>query len=288
MTRPLLLVALAAALAVPAAAQSCGSALARAEASYQSGDFDATISRLTACLDAGSLSSEDRRQAYRLVGLSYIGKDREADARDAVARLLEVAPNYEPDPALDPPPFVRMVEETRRRRPDLRPAASRAAVVTARGVAGSLRAHGMGYADSDGDSVGGAGGDLTLGVGLSDALAVHVQLSGSAGSGSLYDLTLGGVGLGARYVIGGGRARLAPFVGAAAAFQTATFSTAAGSGDFSGPGGEVEGGVLYALSPSLAVNGGVSAAFTSLSNDVRPDAFSATTLRVGVGLTWTP
>lgn len=286
----LLLPALLLALAVPAAAQNCSTALSRADASYQSGDFDATIERLTVCLDGTAFSAEERRQAYRLVGLSYIGKDREADARDAVARLLEVAPNYEADPALDPPPFVRLVAEMRRSRPDLRPTTYRVAS-TAPGFGGTVRAHGMGYSDSDSDTFSGGGGDLTLGYGLSPTLTLYAQLSGSAGTGdAAYDLALGSLGLGGRYHVGGGRARVVPFVGAAAQFQTATFSASGISLDYTGPAGEVEGGLLYFLSPSLAVSGGVSAAFASLSAEAagETDTISATTVRLGVGLTWQP
>lgn len=289
MTR-LLLLALAAALAVPVAAQSCGSALDRADASYQSGDFDDAIGRLTACLDWGSFSPEERRRAYRLVGLSYLGKDREADAREAIARLLEVAPTYQPDPALDPPPFVRMVEEARRRRPDLGPAPGGAARPSGGALWASFRAHGMGYTDSDSDSFGGGGGDLALGVGVTPAVSVYALLGGSAGTGTVSgvdaEVTLGAVGLGGRVRLG--RGRLAPFVGAAALFQTATYSAAGTSVDFSGPGGEAEAGVLYALSPSLAVDAGLSAAFTTLSNDLRAGDVSATTVRLGVGVRWRP
>ncbi|MEM1116766.1 MAG: outer membrane beta-barrel protein [Bacteroidota bacterium] len=288
--RSLVAALLLTALALPAAAQNCTNALDRAERSYQAGDFDATIERLTACLDAGRFSAEERRQAHRLVGLSYIGKDREADAREAVAALLEVAPNYEPDPALDPPPFVRLVSEVRRARPRTsRPGAARVASTDA-GFNASFRAHGMGYSDSDDDSFTGAGGDVTLGYAFSPAVSLYAQLSGSAGDGDGgASVALGGVGLGGRFHINGGRAKVVPFVGAAASFQSATFEfDGLGDVDYSGPGGEVEGGVLYFVSPALALDAGVSAAFTSLGTDARPDDISATTLRLGVGVSWRP
>ena len=288
MTRPLLLLALLAALAGPAAAQTCASALDRAEASYQSGEFDAAIERLTTCLDQGALSPEERRQAYRLVGLSYIGKDREADARDAVVRLLEVAPNYQPDPALDPPPFVRLVEEMRRQRPDLRPTTAPATLAAGgrTGFFGAVRVHGMGYSDSDADTYSGGGGDLTLGVAVTPALAVYAVLSGAAGTGGGVDLALGGVALGGRLQLG--RGRLVPFVGAAAAYQTATFSAGGLSVDYDGPGGEVEGGLVYGLTPSLSLDAGLAATVTTLGTALRADDVTATTVRLGVGLRWQP
>ncbi len=284
MLRALALAALAL-CAPPALAQSCSRAISQAQSSYQTGDFDSTIGRLTACLDAGRFSTEERRQAYRLIGLSYLGKDREADAREAVARLLEVAPNYEPDPALDPPPFVRMVSEERRHRP----------ATAGGGPSGSssrfgaaFRVHGMSYSDSDDDAFTGSGGDLTLGYDVTPSITVYTQLRGSSGDGDEgFSVSLGGLSLGGRYHLG--RGRVVPYLGAGVAYQTATFDlTGLGSLDYSGPGGELEGGVLYALSRSLSLTGGVGAAFTSLSSEGREDAISATTVRLGVGLSWRP
>lgn len=289
MLRALLLLACLA-LAAPATAQNCSNALQRAETSYQSGDFDNAIDRLTTCIEAGRFSDEERRQAYRLIGLSYIGKDREADARAAVAALLDVAPNYEPDPAIDPPPFVRMVTEMRRRRPNTTSSMPGERVAsTAKGFNASFRAHGMAYSDSDEDSFSGGGGDLVLGYALSPALSIQAQLAGSSGSADGATLALAGFSLGGRFHINGGKAKLVPFVGAALASQSATFDIDGfGSVDYSGVGGEVEGGILYFFSPSLALDTGLSAAFTSLGNDTRVDDISATTVRVGVGVSWRP
>ena len=276
------------AVAAPAAAQNCTNALERAEASYQSGEFDNTIDRLTTCIEAGRFSDEERRTAYRLIGLSYIGKDREADARAAVAALLDVAPNYEPDPAVDPPPFVRMVSEMRRSRPGTTQPGTQRVASTNKGFNASFRAHGMAYSDDDDDSVSGAGGDLTLGYAFSPAVSVYANLSGSSGSNAPLNLSLGGFGLGGRFHINGGNAKLVPFVGAAASFQSATFTADGftGSADYSGAGGEVEGGILYFFSPSLALDTGVSAAFAGLSST--DDEVSANVVRFGVGLSWRP
>ncbi|WP_412070365.1 outer membrane beta-barrel protein [Rubrivirga sp. IMCC43871] len=284
MTRAFVLAALAL-CAAPALAQTCSRALPRAQESYQTGDFDATIDRLTSCLDADRFSTEERRNAYRLIGLSYIGKDREADARDAVARLLEVAPNYEADPALDPPPFVRLVSEERRRRPSATGGPRRAASSR---FGAAVRAHGLSYSDSDSDSFTGGGGDLTLGYDVTPSITVYTQLRGSSGNGDgALSVALGGVSLGGRFAFGHGK--VVPYIGAGAAYQTATFdATGLGSLDYSGPGGELEGGVLYALSRSLSLTGGVGATFTTLSTDGRPDDISATTIRLGVGLSWRP
>lgn len=290
MLRLSLLLVLAMILAAPASAQRCDRALASADASYLAGEFDAAISGLTRCLDAGSFSSSERRRAYRLVGLSYIGKDREAEARAAVASLLEVAPNYEPDPALDPPPFVRMVADARRNRPRTRSGSSGGtpgpSLAGGRGLAVSARAHGLGYADSDDDTLAGGGIDLALGYHLSSALSVRARLAGSAASGDAFDGQIGELGLGARYHLAGGR--LAPYLGGGVTVQSATYEAGGESVTYTGPGGLVEGGLAYALTPTLALDGGVSAAFTSLGADGRPDDISASTVRLGLGVSWRP
>ena len=267
----------------PALAQNCSRAVSQAQSSYQSGDFDGAIARLTRCLDAGRLEGEQRRQAYRLIGLSYIGKDREAEARQAVARLLDVAPNYQPDPNLDPPPFVRMVEDVRRRRgAGGSPGASSRSTLSL-----ALRGHGLAYSDTDDDSFAGGGGDVTIGYRLSRALEIVGHLSGSAGDGDLGTVTIGQAGLGLRYHIGEGR--IAPFVGASAIGQAAEFEVPGfGSVGYAGAGGEVEGGVRYALSPSLALEAGASAAFASLSTDARAGSITSTVIRFGGGVAWRP
>ena len=279
------------ALAAPAMAQNCNRALERAETSYQAGEFDSTIDRLTTCIEAGQFSDEERRKAYRLIGLSYIGKDREADARAAVAALLDVAPNYEPDPALDPPPFVRMVAEMRRQRPG-RTLPGAAIASTRKGFNASFRGHGASFSDDiDSEaSLNGGGGDLTLGYALSPALSVYTNLSGSSVSNGTFTAALGGVSLGGRYHVNGGKAKVVPFVGAAASFQAASFTSSGSSAqDFSGAGGELEGGVLYFFSPTLALDAGLSAAFATITEENNSDnTVAAAIVRIGVGLSWRP
>jgi hypothetical protein len=292
--RRVLLLVLLASFAVPVAAQNCDTALEDAAEQYRAGYFDEAIDRLNDCLEQNAFGAEERRRAYRLLGLSYIGKDREQDARAAVRALLEVAPDYRPDPALDPPPFVALVEEmyqgelpppTQPNTANLPPPVS-----ITEGFMGALRAQGTRYSDEDGD-LGGAGGDLTLGYGFTPQLAVVLRLAGSAleDGPSGESISAGRVGIGGRYHIGGSRSKLVPYLGAAVAYQSLTVEFMGVSADASGPGGEIEGGVLYFFSPSWAINGGVTALFSSLSNeDLDVDSFSATTLNFGLGLSWSP
>jgi hypothetical protein len=287
--RRVLSLVLLAFLAVPVAAQNCDTALDDAAEQYRAGYFDEAIGLLTDCLEQNAFDAEERRRVYRLLGLSYIGKDREQDARAAVRALLEVAPDYQPDPAVDPPPFVQMVEEMNREAPPERMDAAPASLVSqTEGFMATLKAQGTRYSDES-TELGGAGANLTLGYGLTSQIAVVLQLGGSSMED---DVSLGSVGLGVRYLLGGGRAKLVPYLGAAAAYQNATVESGGVSIEFSGPGGEIEGGVLYFFSPSWAISGGVTALFTSLDNPdledlgIDSEAFSATTLNFAVGVSW--
>lgn len=99
----------------PVSAQDmqCQEELSQANALYTVGRFDEAIERVDACLEKESLSDMERRTAYRLKGLSFIGKGVEVDAKASVRLLMELFPNYEPDPVQDPPDFVSLVNEMR-------------------------------------------------------------------------------------------------------------------------------------------------------------------------------
>ena len=104
--------------AVPAAhAQdqtvNCPTALEDAEGAYNLGEFDEVIRLLDTCIQRGTFNQAQLRQAYRLMGLSYIGKQLEVDAKSAIAELLTLVPDYEPHPVNDPPTFARMVSEVK-------------------------------------------------------------------------------------------------------------------------------------------------------------------------------
>lgn len=92
---------------------SCEQELARAEEAYSQGNFDETIRQVDLCLNRENIAAADRRLGFRLKGLSYIGKGLEADAREAVRRLIELVPNFRADPIQDPPAFAALIEEVR-------------------------------------------------------------------------------------------------------------------------------------------------------------------------------
>lgn len=297
MPRVLLLVLLAS-FAVPATAQNCDTALEDAGEQYRSGYFDEAIERLTDCLEQNAFSADERRRVYRLLGLSYIGKDREQDAREAVRSLLEVAPDYRPDPAVDPPPFVQLVEEMNRgalpppERPNTAAVPPPASITE--GFMGALSVSGTGYADSDEDEASGAGIDLTLGYGFTPSLAAYLQVGGSTFSdfSDIGEGMLVSAGVGGRYHFGGGQRKLVPFLGGGVFYQSLSVEfddfLGGGSDTYSGVGGGGEGGVLYFFSPSFAVDAGARALFGSLTSDAADRTITTTTISFSVGLSWSP
>ncbi|MEZ4701020.1 MAG: hypothetical protein R2834_11860 [Rhodothermales bacterium] len=91
----------------------CSDLLVEANQTYSRGAFDETIALLDRCMALPDVTEAERRTAYRLKGLCYIGKGLEVDARESVRRLLTLVPDYEPDPAMDPPNFVTLIQEVR-------------------------------------------------------------------------------------------------------------------------------------------------------------------------------
>ncbi len=84
-----------------------------AEQKYTEGRFDEAIALLTVCLDAPGVTPEQKQRSYRLMGLTYIAKDYLTEAKNSITKLLQLVPNYQPDPIFDPPPFINLVKEVR-------------------------------------------------------------------------------------------------------------------------------------------------------------------------------
>ena len=99
----------------PAQAQEkCDTAIPDAEKKYNTGRFDEAISILESCLP-GDFTEKEKGEAYRIIALAYHAKDYLEQARTAVKKLLELVPDWEPDPIQDPPQFQRMVEEMKQK-----------------------------------------------------------------------------------------------------------------------------------------------------------------------------
>lgn len=167
---------------------SCDKEITEANDLYALGQFDQTIIIVDQCLARQGIPEEERRAAYRLKGLSYIGKGLEGDAKASVRRLLDLVPNYTPDPILDPPDFVSLIDEVKSENNRSSPQTS-----TDRGVASSSEARvnrdgftlllslGLGFQAIEGESETGLGG-LNIGLGgfINEDLAVMARISGTS------------------------------------------------------------------------------------------------------------
>lgn len=104
----------------PALAQSsdCSSAIETARDSYFEGRFDKAIDSLDRCLNEGAIPLERRPEAFRMLGLCYVAKDYEGQARTAIHQLLLLTPNWQPDPVEDPAAFQSLVASVRQEMSD--------------------------------------------------------------------------------------------------------------------------------------------------------------------------
>ena len=91
-----------------------GQQLDDAEQKYNTGNFDKAVEILTQVIAEKDITQDEKQRAYRLLGLTYIAKELEEDARSAVKKLLEMVPDYKTDPVQDPPPFIRLVQEVKK------------------------------------------------------------------------------------------------------------------------------------------------------------------------------
>jgi hypothetical protein len=89
---------------------SCDKELSQAEEKYVVGKFDEAIELITQCLKKDDIGIEENQRALRLITLINIAKGYEQRAKETIKKLLDLVPNYKPDPVKDPPPFVELVE----------------------------------------------------------------------------------------------------------------------------------------------------------------------------------
>ena len=95
-------------------AQSCSEGLTEARNQLFLGAFEQATSLIQPCIDANAYGSvEDLVQAYELLANVYIAINDEAQAREAITRLLEAAPDYQPDPDQSRSDYVFLINEMR-------------------------------------------------------------------------------------------------------------------------------------------------------------------------------
>ena len=92
---------------------TCTERLTQADEQYKTGRFEEVIELLKTCVENESFTEEEQQRAYRLLSLSYLGKDLATDARGAIRKLLELVPNYQVNLEQDPPQFAEMINEVK-------------------------------------------------------------------------------------------------------------------------------------------------------------------------------
>ena len=81
---------------------------------YETGYFDKAIDLLSKCISRAQLDKERMTMAYKYLAQAYMAKDYLKQAKDAVEHLLEMVPQYSPDPVQDRPQFVELVRDVKK------------------------------------------------------------------------------------------------------------------------------------------------------------------------------
>lgn len=92
---------------------ACAEALEQAEERYVEAEYDAAMQQLAPCLNRTDLPESQTVAVYRLLTLSHIKKGELEDAKLAVVELLDRVPGYVPDPVIDLPAYVSLVQLVR-------------------------------------------------------------------------------------------------------------------------------------------------------------------------------
>jgi hypothetical protein len=101
------------ALSLAQTQSSCAAKLKQAETRFDSGDFDGSIVLLEECLKVGEITQQEKIRVYELLAQNYTSKSYLEQATNAIRSLLELVPNYRPDPDQYSPAFVAQVEQVR-------------------------------------------------------------------------------------------------------------------------------------------------------------------------------
>ncbi|GAB5533886.1 MAG: hypothetical protein Rubg2KO_01350 [Rubricoccaceae bacterium] len=91
----------------------CEENLTQAQDLYISGAFTEVEAMLAPCLQPGQLSADNRVLAHRLLILSALQQGRLIEAKLVALALLNLQPEYEPDPAFDPPAYADLIATVR-------------------------------------------------------------------------------------------------------------------------------------------------------------------------------
>ena len=94
-----------------AAQDECANALVQANEDYENGLLDQAIDLLTGCFDKNGFITEDRMSAYKLLAKAYDAKGLSQQAEQALRNLLNLNPDWQPDPENDTPAFMEFAKK---------------------------------------------------------------------------------------------------------------------------------------------------------------------------------
>ena len=100
---------------------TCQSDLVQAEDQIANGFFDEAIALLEPCRTLEDVDTNQQARTFKLLADAYLAKRYVSEARDAIAKLLDLAPNFTPDINLDSQTFRDLLAELRSER--IQPAA---------------------------------------------------------------------------------------------------------------------------------------------------------------------
>jgi len=94
--------------------KKCALAFAKATEEYDKGNLGEAETLITNCLKIANPTSEEKLQAYELLGLVYLSmQNREEAAKNVIKKLLAINPDYEPNPNDLKPDYVDFVKKVK-------------------------------------------------------------------------------------------------------------------------------------------------------------------------------
>lgn len=94
----------------------CEQEIKKAEMQYTIGRFDEALQILNNCQQKPGLPKDQETRIYRLLGYVYLAKEIEANAKMQIGKLLDLVPNYQPDPVKDTPEYIALVKKVQEER----------------------------------------------------------------------------------------------------------------------------------------------------------------------------
>jgi TolB-like protein len=89
--------------------------LDKAIEAYRAADFETAIDMLQPLVDDTTLGKDDKKEVYRILGLSYTAKGMYVKAKDVISELIRLEPPLvELDPDREPPKMMKIYYEVRK------------------------------------------------------------------------------------------------------------------------------------------------------------------------------